>query len=350
MNTTQPRNNMVTSQDKEGGMPVYMKLVDGRWYANIPDPKRPGRKIQSSLNAYANEKRKASVELGKVLQDIDRGIDPTTARKNMAGLKLKGKVSDRAQGIYDTHIIPYFGSMKPKDINEDVLAGYVESRYGLNNEGELQAYGETIGKEFDVLQRLLRGVFGKGHTIDKPYYVNLKRDILHPLTLEQIEHVSKFMNDSYFPVFWIMAYTGMDISDVLDLEPSHFKDGWITKERGKTKIQIKVPICEPLADIFKVVPWPINQESKIFPKLNTKATSTYIRHQFRKAGLSGYGSKYLRRFVGSILLDKGYTKDWIAKALAHAEGSKQTDKYMAVYDLTLSEAFSKIKRVGLEKG
>mgnify|MGYP003650257719 CR=1 FL=1 len=75
---------MVTSQVK-GGMPVYMKLVDGRWYANIPDPKRPGRKIQSSLNAYANEKRKAQIELGKVLQDIERGIDPTTARRNMAG-------------------------------------------------------------------------------------------------------------------------------------------------------------------------------------------------------------------------------------------------------------------------
>ena len=341
--------NMVTSQVK-GGMPVYMKLVDGRWYANIPDPKRPGRKIQSSLNAYANEKRKAQIELGKVLQDIERGIDPTTARRNMAGLKLKGKVSERTQGIYDNHIIPYFGSMKPKDINEEVLEGYIESRHKRNKDGELQAYGETIGKELDVLQRLLRGVFGKGYTLDKPNYINLKRDILHPLTLEQIEHVSKFMNGSYFTVYWIMAYTGMDISDVLDLEPRHFKDGWIRKERGKTEIDIKVPICEPLADIFKMVPWPLKQDDKIFPKLKPKATSTYIRRKFDKAGLEGYGSKYLRRFVGSILLDNGYTKDWISKALAHAEGSKQVEKYTAVYDKTMSEAFSTIKRSGLEKG
>ena len=340
---------MLASQEK-GGMPVYMKLVRGRWYANIPDPKRPGMKIQSSLNAYEHEKRKATVELGMVLQDIDRGVDPTTARKNMVGVKLKGKVSERAQGIYDNHIIPYFGNMKPKDITEEVIGGYIESRYGLNADGELQAYGETIGKELDVLQRLLKVVFGKGYILDKPRYVNLKRDILHPLTLEQIEHVSKFINGSYYPVYWIMAYTGMDISDVLALEPNHIKDGWITKERGKTGINIKVPICEPLLDIFKTVPWPINQEAKIFPKLKTKATSTYIRQKFKKAGLPGYGSKYLRRFVGSILLNNGYTEDWIGKALAHAEGSKQTGKYTAIYEKTMSEAFSTIKRSGLKKG
>ena len=91
--------------------------------------------------------------------------------------------------------------MKPKDITEEVLEGYIESRHKRNKDGELQAYGETIGKELDVLQRLLRGVFGKGYTLDKPNYINLKRNILHPLTLEQIEHVSKLMDHSQGWIF-----------------------------------------------------------------------------------------------------------------------------------------------------
>lgn len=340
--------NMLTSLQK-GGMPLYMKLVSGKWYANIPDPKRPGRKIQSPLDAYEHEKRKAQIELGKVLQDIENGIDPTTARKSIAGLKLKGRVTERTQGILDKHIIPYFGSMKPKEINEGILAGYIESRYGLNQDGMLQAFS-SIEKELTVLQRLLRGVFGRGYILGKPAYIKLKRKILPPLKLEQIEAVSHFVSKNYKAPFWIMAYTGMDVSDVLDLRPLHFNDGWISKKRGKSGIDIEVPVCDPLSDILKTVPWPIQDDAKIFPSLSAKNLSVYIRRCFDKAGLPGYGPKYLRRFIGSVFLDEGYTEDWIGKALAHAKGSKVTQRYTAVYRSTLTEAFGKIKRAGLKKG
>ena len=36
----------------------------------------------------------------------------------------------------------------------------------------------------------------------------------------------------------------------------------------QTEEQIYIPVCEPLAAILKTVPWPINQEAKIFPGLN----------------------------------------------------------------------------------
>ena len=66
---------MVNSLGKksEGDMPMYMKLVDGRWYANIRSRKNWKKKVTVSLDAYANEKRKATVNLGKVLADIERG-------------------------------------------------------------------------------------------------------------------------------------------------------------------------------------------------------------------------------------------------------------------------------------
>jgi len=79
--------------------------------------------------------------------------------------------------------------------------------------------------------------------------------------------------------------------------------------------------------VFRPLPEPGNSLSM---DLIMKATSTYIRHKFKKAGLPGYGSKYLRRIVASIMLDNGYSNDWIGKALAHSEGSKVTRKYTKV--------------------
>ena len=181
-------------------------------------------------------------------------------------------------------------------------------------------------------------------------YEKLAREILPPLTLDQIEQASGFVPDRYLGVFWTMAYSGADISDVLGLSPKHFKDGWIIKERGKTGEDIAIPVCDPLTAIFKTIPWPINPEENIFPGLSSKAVSTQVRRSFTKAGLSGYGSKYLRRFIASVMLDNGYSNDWIGKALAHSEGSKVTKKYTKVYKSTLEEAFRKIQVTGQKRG
>jgi len=194
-----------------------------------------------------------------------------------------------------------------------------------------------------------RSAYGEGYRLPRVKYNKLNKEILDPLTLNQIETVSKYINDGYKPIYWIMAYTGMDVSDVIFLKPKDFKEGWIKKERGKSGIDIAVPVCDPLADILKSVPWPINQGARIFPNHTPKGTATYVRRCFKKAGLDGYGSKYLRRFIASILLDNGYSNDWIGKALAHADGSKITKKYSKVYESTLQEAFGKIKKKEIEK-
>jgi integrase len=329
---------------------MYMRIIDGKWYANIRNPKNWKKKVTVSLNAYAHETRKATTNLGKVLADLERGIDPTSARKNIRKLVVTGRITERTKQGLETHIYPFFGNYKPREVDRKMIQKYIEHRYGLTQEGELQAYKNTIDKELNALQRLMQTVYGEDYKLPKVKYEKLSKDILPALTLDQIEQVSKCINDSYSPVFWTMAYTGADISDVLDFAPKHFQDGWIIKERGKTEEQIHIPVCEPLAAILKTVPWPINQETKIFQGRTAKATSTYIRRSFDKAGLPGYGSKYLRRFVASIMLDNGYSNDWIGKALAHSEGSKQTRKYTKVYKSTLEEAFAKIKGTGQKRG
>jgi site-specific recombinase XerD len=88
----------------------------------------------------------------------------------------------------------------------------------------------------------------------------------------------------------------------------------------------------------------------IFPNINPKAVTTAVITAFRAAGLKGYGAKYLRRYIGSALLDAGYSMDWIGKALAHADGSRITQRYTKVYKQTLGEAFQKVEERRINVG
>jgi integrase len=336
-------------KETKEGEAMYMRVINGRWYSNVRDKKNPKKKIQVSLDAYKNETFKAAKNLGVVLADIEKGINPTSARKNIHKLKLPGKLTERTESALRNHIYPFFGGYKPGDIDKNKIEKYIEHRFGLNADGELQAYRNTIEKELLALQRLMQTAYGDSYKLPQVKYKKLRKEILPPLTLEQIEMVSRYILDTYRPIYWIMAYTGMDVSDAISLTPRNFKDDWIEKERGKSGIEIAVPVCEPLANILKNVPWPIHQDARIFSNMTANGCAIHVRRCFKKAGLDGYGSKYLRRFIASIMLDNGYSNDWIGKALAHAEGSKVTKKYTKVYRSTLEKAFEKI-RSGVKTG
>lgn len=319
------------------------RIINGRWFSNIYDPENPKIKIVVSLGAYANEKRKAQIALGGLLKDMENGIRPLSAKSKILKLKIEGRIPTRTAQILKTHIYPFFGKYKPKEVSYGIIADYIESRFGRNNQGELQAYPNTIKKELLTLQRLLQVPFGESYRLPKVEYKKLKRDILPPLTINQIESAAEFVGPRFVSLFWIMALTGIDIGDAIALRPMDFKDNWLKTLRGKTEQRIEVPICLELRDILKGVPWPLDKSERIFKQINSKETSTNIRRAFESSGLGGYGPKYLRRFVGSILLAQGCTKDWIAKILSHAEGSAETDRYLGVYKAQAEEEFNKIK-------
>jgi len=323
------------------------RIINGRWYSNIYDPDNPGEKIVVSLDAYAKEKRKAQINLGGILKDMENGIRPTSAKSKISKLKIKDRCSDRTAQILRTHIYPFFGNTKPREVNDDLIKKYIEHRFGLDKNGEIQAFPNTIKKELLALQQLLGVAFGESYKLPKITYKKLKREMLEPLTIHQINRASLCVDAGYKEIFWIMALTGMDVSDVISLCRADMVDGWIKKLRGKTEQKIEVPICRELRDILKPLPLPLGKTERIF-KVNSKAVSTHIRRSFVKAGLPGYGPKYLRRFIGTILLSQGNTKDWIAKMLSHAEGSAQTDAYLGVYKTQAEDEFNKITIGGIK--
>lgn len=350
-------------EKNNGGPPMYIKNVKGYLYFY----KRKGGRGEgwycTPLNLKANQPTLAVQAVGAILADLERGIEPTSAKTTIRNLVFKGKVSDRRQGILDNHIYPFFGRMKAHYIqknSERLLSEYIESRFGLDADGELQAKGDTIDKEIQTLQALLQTMFGKTFRLDKPKYHKIIFESLPDLTFDQIEYVASFVKEKkYYLVFWFMAYTGCDIKDAVTLRSGEIIDGWIDRKRSKTQQKIYIPICEPLAELMQSMPRPLNSDAKVFGDLNNKATSTYLNRTFKKAGealmedpkdpdeenpLAGYGPKYLRRFIGAQLTDLGYSEEWTGKALGHSPNSKQTKKYCKIYSSTLEEAFSKIKR------
>lgn len=324
-------------------LPMSSRIINGRWFSNIYDPENPKVKIVVSLDAYANEKRKAQIALGGILKDMENGIRPLSAKSRISKLKIEGRVTTRTAQILKTHLYPFFGKYKPKEVDDGLIEKYIASRYGRNAQGDLQAFPNTINKELITLQRLLQVPLGKSYRLPKVTFRKLKREILEPLTIQQIEIAAKYVGARYVPLYWIMAYTGVDISDAIGLRPMDFKANWVKTLRGKTSQKIEVPVCPELRDILKAVPWPLDKTERIFKDVNSKEVSTNIRRAFVRSGLGGYGPKYLRRFIGSILLAQGCTKDWIGKMLSHAEGSAETDRYLGVYKTQAEEEFNKIK-------
>jgi len=331
---------------------MYIKTIKSRLY--FYKRKTEGKEgwYCIPLGLYPTQKTEAIQAVGAILENLKNGIEPFPPQIKVRNISFAAKISERRAGILENHIYPYFGEMKARDVqknSEKILSEYIESRFGLDADGELQAKEDTIHKEIQTLQALLQTMFGKTFTLDKPKYNKIVFESLPDLTMEQIEHVATFIKEKkYYYIFWFMAWTAVDIMDAVTLKSCEIKDGWINRKRSKTQNQIFIPVCEPLAEIMKTMPRSLNPGAKVFGDLNNKATSTYLNRIFKIAGFPGYGPKYLRRFIGAQLTDLGYSEEWAGKALAHSENSSQTKKYCKIYKETMREAFSKIKKKNKE--
>ena len=94
---------------KGGDMPNLMRLrpVKGgkKWYTNFRNSKNYKEKIEVALDAFEHEKHKAAINLGKILQDLDYGVNPISVNKTIGQLP-KLPMDKRNDSAYRTHILP----------------------------------------------------------------------------------------------------------------------------------------------------------------------------------------------------------------------------------------------------
>jgi hypothetical protein len=75
---------MLESSRLNGGLavirrePKMMRLKNGKWFAAV---KWRGRMVGTSLDAYEHERAKAAMNLGRLLEKMERGEEPNQLRK-----------------------------------------------------------------------------------------------------------------------------------------------------------------------------------------------------------------------------------------------------------------------------
>ena len=118
-------------------MRMRLKSVKGgrKWYSNFF---HKGEKIEVSLEAWEPETRRAQQNLGKILRDLEEGVNPVAVRKRVNHLKYP-YTDERGQGAWEKHILPYFGRYKISEVDQQAVEDYIESRWGRTPEGRLQA-------------------------------------------------------------------------------------------------------------------------------------------------------------------------------------------------------------------
>lgn len=319
----------------------------GEYYHLVGRDPRDWRK-QLSISLGTKDELEALCKAGEMAANMKRGIEPQAGSTRIKNLPLPN-LGERDQRIRDLHIDPFFGNIKPRDMTKELIERYMVKRWGFK-EGKIQAVKNTWKKESSVLIRIMR-LADPLWKIPKIDYKATYKDKLPPLTFEQVKQVGNRVYPKYQAVYWVMVWTGMDIMDAVTLAPCHIKDGWIDKLRSKTRHAdkppvINIPVCKGLAKILKSVPRPLDPNEPLFTHINNKYASKEIRKAFDRAGLGGYGAKYLRRYVASVMLDGGYSREWIGKALAHSEDSEVTMKYPEIYPEKLKEAFKLLDNVG----
>ena len=232
-------------------------LKNRRWYANIM---HKGKSIQVSLDANECDIRTADMNLGLLLQDLKLGKVPNGTRKKVKFLKPEKPFNSDALGSRKNYIDPFFGEYTPNELTFGLMEKYLESRWGKDKDGNLQAMERTLKGEKSVLRQLVESAdenfkFHKRLLADLKY-VSLFKDLLPPLSRTQIDlawEQAKITRGGadYKRAFWIMVWTGMEARDICDLRPKHFVNikgqEWLIKDRHKTMLQkqktvIKLPV------------------------------------------------------------------------------------------------------------
>jgi integrase len=329
-------------------MPPYKKDKDGdvipdgkvrKWYSNFRwkyEGEKKKIKIQVSLDSYEPQVMRAIENLGIVYGKLRQGVRLATLNRKIADLATEDQFT-KDQLPKWKHIRAFFGDYRVSDLTPEIMGEYMEDRWGLNEDDELQVMKSTFHKEKLVFNQVVQPIDPNFHVSKLLEGIRFNEEVkeqLPPLTPEQIYKTTQYAEGHWGNIFFIMLYTGMEARDIYDLKPKHFIGDKIRKERHKTKFGrkknwIDIPLVPELQEIFKKIPTPIDKNEPIFKNYEKTKVSKSIREIFTRAGLKGYGAKSIRRYMGEEINSQYHQEvDRVAKeALAHSATSKATKQY-----------------------
>ena len=334
---------------------MQMRLKKGRWYAAFS---YKGKWQGNSLNAYANEPKRATVNLGKLIEKLERGECPTDLKRKVKdtwkayeqwaekeGEKSKSAIKD-SLGRFNNRILLVFGDLSIGEVTQALLKQYKDDR----EEGG--ATKSTITKELRVIKEICL-LYNPAFKMPKfKTWLNRGKREVGVLDHADVYKVSDLIlksseefGETYQKIFLLMAYTGLSIKDAISLKRSQIdKDNFIQKKRAKSGEDILTFLCDKARNIIDSIPIDIKNPDHIFSVPNNKAVATAINRTFKNAGVVG-SSKSLRHYSGSVLLDAGVPEKVVSIILGHAPGSKSTGVYLHATKKTIRKGFQAFDQV-----
>jgi integrase len=338
---------------------MKMRLKKGKWYAAF---RFNGKWYGQSLGAYKDEVHKAIINLGKLLEKLERGENPTDLKRKFKGAlpayfewaknvgeKTESTLKDN-RGRLKSKILPVLEDLSIGDITPALLKQYKVDR---EEEG---APRSTITKELRVIKDICERFnptfkmpkFTKWVNRGKRENGVLSKADVYKVS-DQVLKSSDEFGETYQKIFILMSLTGLSISDAVNLKRSQIgSDDFIQKQRAKTGEDILTFLCDEAKTVINSVKvTDLNNRDQIFQVPNNKAVATAIRRSFVKAGIAG-SSKSLRHYAGSNLLDVGVPEKVVGLILGHAPGSRATQIYLHAKKETIKKGFQALgkQRVG----
>ena len=255
------------------------------------------------------------------------------------------------------HLKPYFGKTKVRDLIE------VDEITGKNMVNDFLKKIDRMPKESVLkIRYCLQSILKRGNQDYKLPQSEFSNQGFYQdrfLTQEELHEILALLQGQYREVATFMAYTGLDVSDVLKLEWSSvdMKAKMIRTERRKLKhtaktIKLKIPMNQMVEAVLKNRSRIRNLHDKLIFQLNGDThfnRRNNLQKNWRRACNKSsvdwhIRPKDLRHFFGSFLLNSGVDPLMIASLMGHASLDMLLKRYGHFTDQTRREAILKFDR------
>jgi integrase len=326
------------AQHEGGKMPEQM-VRRGKhdvWYA---DCRYLGVRIRDCL--VTTDRRLAERRLAELKTSVEKG-EYQSGKKFWNDLEVDYLKEDgRYDHIVRTHLHPFFDGKKLADIvSHDPKTGKSLITEYFRVKGDLPE--SSLKKHARVLRWIIQRV-DKSFTLPTIIYRNKGFFQNRFMSESELGGIISFLDDQHQTVALVMAYTGLDLSDAIDLRwrDIDLKQEMIRTQRGKTGNRVTLPLTQVVLDVLRF--------RLRVRRLHDDQVFNIAKQGFQKAWklalkVSGVGwnvrVKDLRHYFGSYLLNKGVDSLVIAELMGHSSVAMLHKRYGHFSDDTLKRAVS----------
>lgn len=320
-----------------GAMPKLMEQRGkrGNWYANC---RHMGVKLSDCLQTtdeFLAERRLTEL---KIL--IERGEYKLWKKtfeqccdEYVAGLELNKPNHGRYESIVRVHLKPHFGKQRIIEIlqhdattGKSLLDDYLVKVYQMPK--------ESAKKIRLVLQAVIRKG-DKDFKLSPPEYMNQGFRQTRFLSQDELHEIISYLEEHHQSVALVMAYTGLDLSDAINLKWNSvdFKNNIFRVWRNKTLLnsdshEMNIPIIDQVMDVLKLRSR-VRQlhDDRVFGVSGQAFQKAWKRARDKSSVDWHVRVKDLRHFFGSFLLNDEVDSLMVAKLMGHKDVKMLLERY-----------------------